>query len=238
MSLTTPDEPGLPRRKLGELVEERLLGQLMAGDLKPGELLASERELMDRFKVGRPAIREALQSLQRQGLVDIRHGERPRVAQPSLDRTLGDLDKTMRHVLLHSEGSLEHLKAARLLFEIQMVRIAARTPTSEGLDRLRAILDQQSSSARGSPQFMALDGRFHQAIAAMTGNPIFSSLAGALFGWLSVFHAEQVRRPGLEELTLAEHQDILAAIEAGDPDRAEARMADHLRRANALYNSP
>jgi DNA-binding FadR family transcriptional regulator len=45
-----------------------------------------------------------------------------------------------------------------------------------------------------------------------------------------------VRSPGNEDLTLAEHAAILAAIEAGDPDRAASEMADHLNRANALYN--
>ena len=53
--------------------------------LVPGDKLPSERELMATYQVGRPAIREAMQNLQRSGLVRIRHGERPRVAEPSMD---------------------------------------------------------------------------------------------------------------------------------------------------------
>ena len=70
------------------------------------------------YQVGRPAVREAMQNLQRMGLVQIRHGERPRVAMPSLTRAVAELREPINHLLLHSEGSLEHLKDARLLFEI------------------------------------------------------------------------------------------------------------------------
>lgn len=230
-----PIEP-IARRKLSHQIEERLLAQIQDGDVMPGDLLPSERELMALYQVGRPAIREAMQNLQRMGLIEIRHGERPRVAQPSLERAIEQMGETMRHVLTHSESSLEHLKQARVTFEMEMARIAARTRTAEQVQQVHELVEAQKKTKRSSPDFLLLDGRFHLEIARISGNPIFMALSEALFSWLANFHAHLVRSPGHEDLTLAEHAAILAAIEAGDEVRAAKEMADHLNRANSLYS--
>jgi GntR family transcriptional regulator, sialic acid-inducible nan operon repressor len=228
--------PPIERRKLSHAIEERLLVQLQAGDMLPGDVLPSERELMTLYSVGRPAVREAMQNLERMGLIEIRHGERPRVAKPSLERTLSQLGETMRHILINSESSLEHLKQARATFEMEMARIAARQRTPEQLEVLHDLVSAHERCPRSSPEFLALDGRFHLEIARISGNPIFAALSESLFNWLARFHAHLVRSPGHEDLTLSEHTGILRAIEASDPDRAAKEMADHLNRANALYS--
>src|SRR5262249_27574803 len=75
----------ISRPKLAELVQNRLLAVIQAENLKPGDPLPSERELMQSYAVGRPSIREAMQNLKRMGLIEINHGERPRVAAPSFE---------------------------------------------------------------------------------------------------------------------------------------------------------
>jgi DNA-binding FadR family transcriptional regulator len=82
---------------------------------------------------------------------------------------------------------------------------------------------------------MRLDGEFHRAIAEMSGNPVLAALSGALFDWLAYFHLSRLRNPGLEQLVIEEHSRIVDALEAGDPDLAVGRMAEHLNRANAMY---
>jgi len=226
----------IARRKLSHQIEERLLAEVQAGHVRPGDLLPSERELMVRFQVGRPAIREAMQNLQRMGLIEIRHGERPRVAQPSMERAIVQMGETMRHVLAHSASSLEHLKQARATFEMEMTRIAAKTRTAEQLADIEAVLEKMKKTKPTSPDFLVLDGRFHLEIARVSGNPIFVALSEALFSWLANFHSHLVRSPGHESVTIAEHGAILAAIAAGDPDKASQLMGDHLNRASALYH--
>lgn len=226
----------IARRKLSDQIEERLLAEVQSGTAQPGDLLPSERELMARYQVGRPAIREAMQNLQRMGLIEIRHGERPRVAQPSMERAIGQMGETMRHVLAHSASSLEHLKQARATFEMEMARIAARDRTPDQVARIRAVLDEMKATRPTSPDFLVLDGRFHLEIARVSANPIFVALSEALFSWLANFHAHLVRSPGHESVTIAEHDAILAAIEAGSPELAAQLMSDHLNRASALYS--
>lgn len=225
-----------PRRKLADDVEDRILNLIRAEQLGPGDVLPSERQLMAQLGVGRPAIREAMQNLQRAGLADIRHGERPRVATPSFGSLANQMAKAVQHMLSHDATSMAHLKEARVLFEVQMAQLAAARRSATDLAALRTLLATQR--ARGSDQqaFLQADGAFHAAIASISGNPIFSALSAAIFDWLAQFHLDLVRQPGLEILTVDEHAAIVDAIEDGDAERAGQAMADHLNRANALYN--
>jgi len=226
----------ISRTKLSDKVQSRLLRVIQTQGLRPGDALPSERELMQSYSVGRPAIREAMQNLQRMGLVDIRHGERPRVAAPSFDRMVEQMSETMRHLLVHSSATMVHLKEARATFEMEMSRIAARNRTDADVVSLREILAEQERARLVSADFLEADGRFHHRIAVISGNPIFASVSLALFQWLAEFHFDLVRSPGLEQLTLAEHRQIIDAIERSDPEEAAKMTGDHLNRANSLYH--
>jgi DNA-binding FadR family transcriptional regulator len=189
------------------------------------------------YEVGRPAIREAMQDLQRLGLLDIRHGRRARVAAPSISRVVEEIGETMRHVLSSSAATLEHFKEARFIFEVEMVRIAARRHTASDIARLRALLDTQREASGDLEKFVARDGAFHREIAAISGNPIFPALMEAMFKWLAASYRGAVSVPGLEKLTLQEHSQILEGIVSGNPENAARHMADHLNRANELYRT-
>ena len=223
------------REKLSVGVRRRLLDLISSGGLGPGEPLPSERELMERLCVGRPAIREAMQSLETIGLIEIRHGGRARVAEPSVGRMVEQVGETMKHLLANSPASLENLKEARATIEREMARIAARRRSDGDILRLTELLAEQEAAIEDLPKFRALDGRFHREIAGISGNPIFTALIDGVFRWLSDFHGELVSVPGLENLTIAEHREILAAIARGDAEAAGAAMGDHLMRANELY---
>jgi len=225
----------IQRRKLSDAVLDVLLREIQDGSLKPGDLLPSERALMETFGVGRPAVREALQSLQRMGLVEIRHGERARVGEPSIGQMVEGMGETMRHILANSPASLEHLKEARATFEREMARMAARKRTEADVRRLFATVDEQDAAREDPHRFQALDGRFHREVAAISGNSIWPAVAEAIFDWLSHFYVDLVHAPGLEKLTLAEHRQIVDAIAARDVDAAGRAMEEHLTRANELY---
>ena len=66
----------ITRQKLSDQVYERLWSMIVLGELAPGDPLPSERFLMDKFGVGRPAVREAMQTLSNKGVITISQGER------------------------------------------------------------------------------------------------------------------------------------------------------------------
>ena len=113
------------RRKLSHEILDRLLARITRGELAAGEHLPSERDLMVQYQVGRPAVREAMQALERMGLIAITHGERARIVAPSARTIIEQIGHTARHLLATSPTSLEQLKEARLFFEVGVVRTAA-----------------------------------------------------------------------------------------------------------------
>ena len=138
-------------------------------------------------------------------------------------------------MLSASPNSLEQLKAARRFFERGMVREAAMRAGSADVAALRDTLDRQKALVGKPEQFLSVDMRFHNEIAAISGNPIFAAVSEAMLSWLKQYHTDLLFWSGNEHITLAEHETILQRIAAHDPDGAEAAMVAHLDRSADLY---
>jgi DNA-binding FadR family transcriptional regulator len=225
----------IQRRKLFQEVLDRLLQRIRSGELAPGDQLPSERDLMAFYGVGRPAVREALQALANSGIVEIAHGERARVVVPTAQLLIAQVAGGAQHLLRSQPDMLAHLKEARVFLETGLARLAAERATADDVARLRRRLDEHRAAMVELDQFLLRDMAFHREIALISGNPIFPAIVEALFHWASEYYQTIVRAPGVESLTLAEHQRIVEAIAAHDADGAAQAMREHLTRANALY---
>jgi GntR family transcriptional regulator, sialic acid-inducible nan operon repressor len=229
------DSEPIVRRKLSDEVFLRLKKLIVSGELKPGDDMPSERELMERFEVGRPAIREAMQALSSMGLVAISHGERAKVLKLTARSIFRQVDVAAKIMLSSSEDSLENLKSARIFFERGMVREAAVRATADDVNTLRATLDEQRRNLGRAEAFIGADMKFHTQIALISGNAIYVAVSEAMLGWLKEYHTEMLIWTGKEKYTLAEHAQIIGRIAAHDPEGAEKAMIKHLERSRALY---
>lgn len=223
------------RRKIYQEVLDRLSERIRNGSIQPGAQLPSERELMEEYGVGRPAVREALQELQRSGIVEILHGERARVVVPTAAGLISQIAGGAMHLLRSQPQALEQLKDARIFLEVGMARLAAQRATEEQVLRLQLALARQRAAISDPEVFLQRDMDFHRELAAINGNPIFPSIVEAVFRWASEHYRTLVRAPGAEELTLAEHQRIADAVAARDGEKAAEAMHAHLTRASHLY---
>jgi len=223
------------RRKLSDEVFDRLERMITSGELRPGDEMPSERVLMERFGVGRPAIREAMQSLANRGLVSISHGERAKVLKLTAQSIFRQVDLTAKIMLSQSADTLEHLKSARIFFERGMAREAAQRATANDIADLRAIIGRQREALGRSEEFIAADMEFHTRIAKISGNPIFAAVSEAMLAWLKAYHTEMLIWTGKENFTLVEHEEIVDRLAANDPDGSETAMLKHLERSRALY---
>jgi GntR family transcriptional regulator, sialic acid-inducible nan operon repressor len=233
MTYTDP----IPRRKLSSDVTDRLLSRINGGEFVPGSRLPSERALMESFQVGRPAIREALQNLQRMGLIQITHGESARVVAPTARTILDQIAGTARHMLSTAPKTLDDLKDARLFFEVGMARLAAARATADDVIALEERIDRQADAGDDIDAFLRADIAFHRGVAAISGNPIFMAVSEAMLEWLLEYHVGLIRKDGRELKTLAEHRLIAERIGAHDVEGSAAAMLAHLTRAADLYDS-
>jgi GntR family transcriptional repressor for pyruvate dehydrogenase complex len=224
----------LDRRKLFEQVAQHIQKQILDGALKPGDRLPPERDLQQRFGVGRPAIREALILLRNSGLVEIMSGAPARVAMPTAE---GVLQGMMPAVLqmLSTEAGQRHFQDLRLFFETGLARRAASQATDDDLAKLRAALEANRLAMGDRQRFIETDVAFHFVLAEMTRNPVFAALHDGMSSWLKQQRVITLDQPGQERIAFAAHQRICDTISARDPDAAENAMREHLLQLQAAY---
>jgi DNA-binding FadR family transcriptional regulator len=229
-----PNEP-IKKRKLSDEVLDRLLMLFESGELKADDEMPSERELMERFQVGRPAVREALQSLERMGLILIRHGGRAKVLKPTEDRIFNQIDFAARQLLASSDQNVEFLKEARQILEAGIAQLAAERSTPAEVDELGRHLESMRRNIGKPKKFLKADQEFHLTLSQMTHNPILLTTMRAVFKWLEQYHADLLGVAGLENLTLQEHEAIFKKIVDRDAEGAVRQISEHIPRINDLY---
>lgn len=227
----------ISRQKLSDKVFDRLWEMIVSGELLPGDTIPSERKLMEKFAVGRPAVREALQALANKGVITISHGERSRVNELTANIALDQIDDVAKLLLSAEPSNLEHLKQVRKILEAGTVAIAAKHRNADDLQNLRDLVEAQRQNLNSPKDFIEADIAFHTAIATASRNPLLQAVTQAMLTWLFEYYKPLLHWSGREEITLLEHSKLVDHLEAGDAEAAAALMREHLDRSDPLYQN-
>jgi GntR family transcriptional repressor for pyruvate dehydrogenase complex len=222
------------RRKLYEDIAERVEQRIIDEEIAPGARLPSERQLMREFGVGRPAVREALFHLNRMGLVELRSGERARVAEPTPKVVFETLSGAARYFLA-APGGVKYFQKARTFFEVGLARFAAQNATQTELEDLQAALEANRLSIGDMRKFGETDVAFHYQLAVIPKNPIFCAMHAAIIEWLVEQRLATLSIPGQNRIAYEAHAAIYKAIRHGDVDEAERQMRAHLEQVAEQY---
>lgn len=225
------------KKKLYQSVLDRLIEAIASEEFPAGSQLPSERELMAMIGVGRPSIREAMLTLQQMGLIKISHGERARVVKPTPEAIIEQISAAMIMLLAVNPRGLDELKAARIMIEVGLARMAATKATPNDLRYLEECIGDMQAHRGDSTAFVAADMRFHELIAGISGNSMIAAAVAGMLTWLTKFKKDLVVVKGAEKLTIEEHEAILGAIREGNPDKTGEAMKRHLARASDLYSA-
>lgn len=197
--------------QLERRVYEMLRSEIVSGGLPPGEPLVEAR-IAEEFGVSKTPVREALIRLQRDGLVEIEPYRGARVVQPS-------------------ERDVMEISELRLSIESYIARDLAERRPPEVIEALeRSIVESRAALQAGKQEeFLTQLQAFSDILAGACANSRMVKILSDLRSALQVIGGSSLRAPGREERSIGEHEAILEAIRAGDPDAAAAATAAHIR---------
>lgn len=224
--MTAPQQ----QKKTYEEIARKLQRLVQAGNLKPGDRLPPERQLAALFGVSRNSVREAIKSLEQQGVLKSRRGAGTYIAaatQEELARRLGEAFARERH-------RLADIFELRLLLEPQIARLAAARISPGPLERLDSIMETYDKAMRDNRPVFEIDQSFHDTIATATGNQCIVRLMEQMNDMLSESRDEALQSPARTQMALEDHRKILEALRRRDADDAGAAMAEHLERTRAI----
>jgi len=209
-----------------EYVAEQLRRHIALRLIAPGESLPSERELTAIFGVGRPTIQLALRLLEHDHLVETRRGRTGGtfVSQPAENAVVKE-ELILRTLRRRTE--IEELLEFRRTLEPRVSSLAAEARKKDDLAAMRRQL-LGMSEAVSEPEYMRLDTQFHLAVAHATGNRRLASAIEEIRAELNDVISLLPESDSWHRRLSGEHEAILTAVEAGDPESAEAAMDRHV----------
>jgi GntR family transcriptional repressor for pyruvate dehydrogenase complex len=214
----------IKRRRLHEDIVQQFHGLIRQGKLKHGDRLPSERDLAERFKVSRSSVREAIRSLELQGLVVSRRGAGTFINTENLDSIVA-----LVAAALNTDGdNLADIFEMRHLLEPSLAALAARRASSEEMERMRQILEEQRRQIEAGETGVESDTAFHFALASATHNAAVVKVVSAVEDILQKSRDQSLQEPGRPQRSLASHCQILDMIEARDVAGAQRAMEHHL----------
>jgi|SRR5688572_7723430 GntR family transcriptional repressor for pyruvate dehydrogenase complex len=204
-----------------------LRDRLIAGSLKPGDRLVSERELATQLGVSRPLVREALRALTMLGIVEIRDRIGTVVTRPDVS-VLNDF---FTFALAQQADMVDDVMQARIAIECQAVRLACERASIADFEHLQRALAKISETIDEADAGGMADFEFHQSIVLASHSETLAVLHNSMAGLLT--HSHRSRRelvqafPSMKTYLIDDHKRIFDAIVARDPERADTTLRRH-----------
>jgi len=213
----------ISRNKVYAEVAKQLQDRIV-GELKPGDMLPSERELVQMLGVSRSSVRDAIRSLQLMGLLEPRQGVGTIVRDPSAAPVTGPI----AGVLLQKRKAIAELLDFRKMLEPPLARRAALHASPEQISGMEEIVCRQEAKLQAGKIAVDEDSKFHYRIAAAAENDVVLKIVDILMDLLRKTREQSLQTEGRQQKSLAGHRRILEALKRRDPVAAEAAMHRHL----------
>lgn len=221
MTATSEKTPAtLSRKTAYQMIADRLLVEIFENRLVAGTPVPSERELAERYGVGRSSVREGLRML-----------ESHQIIRPSTRGNYTVADKSaamvaaMEMLLLLGQATAEDIHQLRKLLEVEAAGLAAVHRTEEDLAIIRASLREMIKTRDDQKAALEADLGFHVALAQASRN---GALAATVMGVRTVWRQLLADREIDIDEAIAQHMLIIEAIVAHDVERARKEVAAHM----------
>ena len=222
-----PARLNAPARLSSQASIAAVLGaEILSGARKPGDRMPSDAEMQKKFGVSRVVTREIIKTLAAKGMVTSKMKLGTLVLDPSNWNWLDPDVLSWRVSVGLDLEFMAQITTVRRAVEPMAAALAARTHTRADIAKLREAIAAMAQAKDNRRQFAEADLHFHMAVSAISRNPFFHSFAGvigtALYAVLAL-NAE-ADSPKAQARTVARHEAVVDAIEAGDADAAAKAM--------------
>ena len=227
-------------KKRSDAIADGIKTWILHEGLKPGDHLPKERQLADHFQCAKGTLREALKSLEVQGLITLKTGPSggPILIEVSYKRS-SDL---LRNFLQFQDLNVEQIYQLRKIIEVELAVSVVGHLSDKALDLLEQNLASCCTSLSKSRRRNQLNMRekeldFHNILADHCPNPLLAFHARFLTDLLRDFidfqvdHIEQYEK--FTAHNIAHHRDLVAAFRAGDRESVHEIMSLHMAEAEA-----
>jgi GntR family transcriptional repressor for pyruvate dehydrogenase complex len=218
--IDNPIEP-VRRLKVSDSVAAQLELLITRGVYEVGERLPAERDLAERFGVGRSTMREALRLVEAEGMLRIDHGVGVFVIRDSKRPEHGLL-------LVDDEFTVPELFEVRLALEREAAGLAARRITPVEAEKLESILAAAEGPDVDDDEFVRLDALLHRTIAESTKNGLLLRVTDSIMDLFVKYSKQVIGLPGRRERAHAGHRAVVAAIVGRKPASARKAVHQHL----------
>jgi GntR family transcriptional regulator, transcriptional repressor for pyruvate dehydrogenase complex len=218
----------IPRNKVYQEVAKQLERRI-AEEMKPGDLLPPERELVRLLGVSRSSVRDAIRSLETLGLLEPRQGIGTVVRSPAAAPV-----NPLASALLEKRKMVAELLDVRKMIEPPLVHRAALHASREEIADIEDILARQEEKVRRGELGIEEDSEFHYSIALASNNSAILKVMDVLMDLLRETRERSLQVEGRQEKSLAGHRRILSALKRGDAAAAEAAMRRHLQEMESI----
>jgi len=218
----------IKKTRLAEEAVKQIQALIRSKKLKPGTRLPSERELMEKFKISRASVREALRILEIMGQIDVKPGSGIYVRGMKEDIFL----PLTAWLPDHKETLQNHFEARQVL-EPRGASFAAQRASNKIIKSMKKTLSDFKEKMEKKDLVGAImaDVEFHRLISQATENKTLMLLMDTIARYLLEGWKATLRVPDRMNKTVREHGAILEAIEQRDPKRAYQEMQHHLENA-------
>ncbi len=213
----------IPINKVYQAVA-RQLQRRITENLKPGDLLPPERQLVQMLGVSRGSVRDAIRSLELMGLLEPRQGIGTVVCRR--DATPAN---PLANALLEKRKLVAELIDVRKMIEPSLAGRAALHASRDEIADMEDILVRQEEKVRQGELGIDEDSEFHYTIALASNNSAILKVVDVLMDLLRETREHSLQGEGRQERSLAGHRRILSALKRGDAAAAEAAMRRHLQ---------
>jgi DNA-binding FadR family transcriptional regulator len=214
----------IKQSKATDEVLAQLKEAILRGVYKEGDKLPSERELTDQFNVSRGVVREAIRALQVTGFVQIKQG--PLGGAFVKEISFGLLDTGFSDLYFSDKLTITEVVQVRQFIEPEVARLAALNVSDAYRKQLETALEQEYQAYKSPDDLMKKLTTVHYVLAEMCGNRLFE---GMIIAMISL--TRRIIRALLEDLLAlhgaGEHDGIVQAVIAGNPEAAQKAMALH-----------